>query len=598
MTLLASPISRPSSKSAQERWLATRTGTANDVVNLHTAAALRARAGLRKRQKIEDALELWWRATKRSMAAAGRELSTPGMDKETYVLLSKNIYKATVEEWDEAEATATANAEWEDDCRGMPTLCEQHFKDSIFELADVHTEHIDVDEYAEFLLELLEQVTDSAGCFANLDSIKRLPNASPHKASPHANRVGSPLRGGSSIDGSRADFGAALAALKNEPPRPVPWLPSGACHTPPKLHTPLLPLKPTPPPPRPAAPAPPRPKATLRKVVPPSRKSKRADSSADDDSDSSSPSSTIVPFRIGEEGDNAFAPLGPRLTQRLGATLNSNVSAQRLTRDAYVRCGAGRYGMSAAWAAAEWLGGLGGSGMGSSMGGGGVGGGAPSRPPTSDELAKRAKLFGPGLVAPGFAARHLQGQGQADDMHWGSSVPAASRASMDLLAWSRRAGAAQGSTAAGAEASGIALASGVAGARSALEGAKRAVAMHHAAMHATQAPPSAAAPAAAALCGTRSLSNSVRRPTTAPGAATTRSRVETTAAGPMKTLPGQSQRVLPSVTRPATAPQAAAPPAVVRQQRGSRVAQARRLVAQDTGRLLQPLAPPSSPMAL
>ena len=82
-------------------------------------------------------------------------------DMSTYVLISKNLYKIVVEEWDEEDATENAFSEWNDEAaiKAGATLSPSDFMDGMFELADIHTEHIDWEEYSTFLSNLLLKVT-------------------------------------------------------------------------------------------------------------------------------------------------------------------------------------------------------------------------------------------------------------------------------------------------------------------------------------------------------------------------------------------------------------------------------------------------------
>jgi hypothetical protein len=71
--------------------------------------------------------------------------------KNEYVRVSKKIYKAMIEEYDEAEAVASAHEDWERDCKGQKEMSQELWEDGLFELADLWTDGIDGTEYAEFL---------------------------------------------------------------------------------------------------------------------------------------------------------------------------------------------------------------------------------------------------------------------------------------------------------------------------------------------------------------------------------------------------------------------------------------------------------------
>jgi len=142
--------------------------------SLHTPAALRARAALRHHRKVLDALDLWWATAVNSMRAAGRKEGAVNnvraeegavvlaICEEEYIQVSKKIYKAMIQPYDEAEAEANARCEWRDDTRGASALPCEGFKDALFELADLWTAGIDAVEYAVFLLQLFHRIAEGA----------------------------------------------------------------------------------------------------------------------------------------------------------------------------------------------------------------------------------------------------------------------------------------------------------------------------------------------------------------------------------------------------------------------------------------------------
>ena len=54
-------------------------------------------------------------------------------------------------QFDESTAWETACEDWASDAAGLPTLHFDGFVDSVFELADLWTETVDIDEYLAFL---------------------------------------------------------------------------------------------------------------------------------------------------------------------------------------------------------------------------------------------------------------------------------------------------------------------------------------------------------------------------------------------------------------------------------------------------------------
>ena len=137
------PESAMPNRAYLQLWHSTRVCAVADTQALHTPSALRLRALLRNHPIVVQALEAWWMAALHTMRGASR------LDMSTYVLISKNLYKAVVEEWDEEDATENAFSEWNDEAAikaGATTLSPSDFMDGMFELADIHTEHIDWEE--------------------------------------------------------------------------------------------------------------------------------------------------------------------------------------------------------------------------------------------------------------------------------------------------------------------------------------------------------------------------------------------------------------------------------------------------------------------
>ena len=193
------PESAMPNRAYLQLWHSTRVCAVADTQALHTPSALRLRALLRNHPIVVQALEAWWMAALHTMRGASR------LDMSTYVLISKNLYKAVVEEWDEEDATENAFSEWNDEAAikaGATTLSPSDFMDGMFELADIHTEHIDWEEYSTFLSNLLLKVTieDPPGSgrrlFCPVGSVDHMVSASPHKRQVDENAPpSSPLRG-------------------------------------------------------------------------------------------------------------------------------------------------------------------------------------------------------------------------------------------------------------------------------------------------------------------------------------------------------------------------------------------------------------------
>ena len=216
------------SKRAKLHWASTES-----AVMLHTPAAMRMRAALRSHPRVLEALDAWWLTAQNTMQrkATGRgRTSTPQvLPKKDYLELNMLLYKAMVPEWDEEDANSTAKASWVEDAgAGAKSLTADRFRDSMFELADMHTLHIKSSEIVTFLDTLLERVSEvefpSVGAparryFASLDTIMCSGVYSPYKAtstssSPHG--PSSPLRQQSRNENRSAHFEAATIDLKAE----------------------------------------------------------------------------------------------------------------------------------------------------------------------------------------------------------------------------------------------------------------------------------------------------------------------------------------------------------------------------------------------
>ena len=131
--------------------------------SLYTDAALKARQALRTHPTVVEALNDAWTACR---LAIGRPNAT-GLNKEEYLIMSRKIYLAgnlidcdadiSVEDVDEA-----AEEDWLADSEGADELNEKQLKDCWFQLADVHTESIDADEYAEWVRDVINTITTMA----------------------------------------------------------------------------------------------------------------------------------------------------------------------------------------------------------------------------------------------------------------------------------------------------------------------------------------------------------------------------------------------------------------------------------------------------
>ena len=122
-----------------------------------------AREALRKHPRVLEALETWWSTAERNAAPEERS-ADGGLLEAPYRTLSKMIYKAMIERWDEPAANKSATEDWECDAKGGTSLDRGAFADSLFELADTWAFEIDPNEYAGLLWELFSCLTYGEPC--------------------------------------------------------------------------------------------------------------------------------------------------------------------------------------------------------------------------------------------------------------------------------------------------------------------------------------------------------------------------------------------------------------------------------------------------
>ena len=90
---------------------------------------MRARRRMVKADEgVRDALGVWWHTCQRSFGNGDGALDRP-LSKEEYVSVSRKIYKAMIEEYDEEDAVRSALEDWERDARGEATLSRKLFCD-------------------------------------------------------------------------------------------------------------------------------------------------------------------------------------------------------------------------------------------------------------------------------------------------------------------------------------------------------------------------------------------------------------------------------------------------------------------------------------
>ena len=127
---------------------------------LYTEENERKRQSLRHHPAVEQALETWWTTAMSTIEADGRA-KEEFLRKDDYIMVSKCMYKALIETYDEDEAIAEAEDDWEKDSQGTGALGKKLFLDAMFELADMWTETITAEEYRGFLDQLFQCVAEA-----------------------------------------------------------------------------------------------------------------------------------------------------------------------------------------------------------------------------------------------------------------------------------------------------------------------------------------------------------------------------------------------------------------------------------------------------
>ena len=120
-------------------------------MELHTEDNLERRAQLRSDKAVLEVLQDWWLTAQHSMRSENQWSKGTTLGRDDYVRICVKIYKAMIQDYDEAEALECAQDDWRNDCKGEEELSRERFMDAMFELADVWTKTIDAAEYAELL---------------------------------------------------------------------------------------------------------------------------------------------------------------------------------------------------------------------------------------------------------------------------------------------------------------------------------------------------------------------------------------------------------------------------------------------------------------
>ena len=123
-------------------------------------AIVEKRSQLRSHPAIVDELQLWWETAlhSRRETLLSDDDGAQAICRSDYVALCLKLSKATLERWDRLEAKELATHEWDADCRGRLVMTRTPFMDAIFEMADLWTLTVEVDEHVALLRTLFKRV--------------------------------------------------------------------------------------------------------------------------------------------------------------------------------------------------------------------------------------------------------------------------------------------------------------------------------------------------------------------------------------------------------------------------------------------------------
>jgi hypothetical protein len=119
---------------------------------MYTNTAILTREALRFDPGILGLLDILWDVTDDNRNGT--------VQKEEYVTMSTKLFYVVTGDNDEEDAQQTAEEEWEHDHFGFNFLNKQRFRQSWFQLTDLWTDGLSVEEYMKFLEEIIECLTE------------------------------------------------------------------------------------------------------------------------------------------------------------------------------------------------------------------------------------------------------------------------------------------------------------------------------------------------------------------------------------------------------------------------------------------------------
>lgn len=125
---------------------------------------MRRRLALRNDTCVLVELEAWWLTAMHSLSeeeAPRRAFGRRAIARAGYDHVYLNIFRCMLREVDEVEAKQTLDEDWIADSDGNDVLSKERFMDALFQLADVWTDGITPAEYADFLRNLLDRISET-----------------------------------------------------------------------------------------------------------------------------------------------------------------------------------------------------------------------------------------------------------------------------------------------------------------------------------------------------------------------------------------------------------------------------------------------------
>jgi len=121
------------------------------------------RVQLRYHLGVTHELRRWTKAMQSHNRVTRGKPYLLSIDQELYRIVFYRISLAMTKHAKASELAETLDEDWEHDCRGKSTMSLEHFKDCLFELADVWTDAIEPYDYVDFLRKLFSACWESKG---------------------------------------------------------------------------------------------------------------------------------------------------------------------------------------------------------------------------------------------------------------------------------------------------------------------------------------------------------------------------------------------------------------------------------------------------